>query len=189
MAVTYTENYNLGKQEDHNDKFDMGVITDNADKIDEALAGKVDKTTRIAGLDLTANITATELSEAVGLSDVESSLNNHVADTENPHSVTAEQVGLGNVDNTSDLNKPISTATQTALNSSTYATALESGILTAGEKTYAQYQSLSGKGFVGKTTLENVITGKGLRIWRGTQEAYNLLTEADKDNYDEFDIY
>jgi len=39
----------------------------------------------------------------------------HVADTDNPHEVTKTQVGLSNVDNTSDLNKPISTATQTAL--------------------------------------------------------------------------
>lgn len=43
-------------------------------------------------------------------------LNNHIADKNNPHEVTKAQVGLGNVDNTSDLNKPISTATQTALN-------------------------------------------------------------------------
>lgn len=43
-------------------------------------------------------------------------LDTHVSDTTNPHSVTASQVGLGNVDNTSDLNKPISTATQNALN-------------------------------------------------------------------------
>jgi hypothetical protein len=35
--------------------------------------------------------------------------------TNNPHSVTAAQVGLGNVDNTSDADKPVSTATQTAL--------------------------------------------------------------------------
>jgi len=35
--------------------------------------------------------------------------------TTNPHAVTKAQVGLGNVDNTSDLSKPISTATQTAL--------------------------------------------------------------------------
>lgn len=42
--------------------------------------------------------------------------NSHVANTSNPHSVTKAQVGLGNVDNTSDLAKPISTATQTALN-------------------------------------------------------------------------
>ncbi len=40
----------------------------------------------------------------------------HIANKANPHSVTKAQVGLGNVDNTSDLNKPISTATQTALN-------------------------------------------------------------------------
>lgn len=39
----------------------------------------------------------------------------HFSSTSNPHSVTKAQVGLGNCDNTSDLNKPISTATQTAL--------------------------------------------------------------------------
>lgn len=33
-----------------------------------------------------------------------------------PSSFDSNTVGLGNVDNTSDLNKPISTATQTALN-------------------------------------------------------------------------
>ena len=45
-----------------------------------------------------------------------SSYDNHLSDTNNPHSVTKSQVGLGNVDNTSDANKPISTATQNALN-------------------------------------------------------------------------
>lgn len=39
----------------------------------------------------------------------------HPDRTDNPHDTTKAQVGLGNVDNTSDLNKPISTATQTAL--------------------------------------------------------------------------
>ena len=39
----------------------------------------------------------------------------HINNKTNPHSVTKEQVGLGNVDNTSDINKPISTATQNAL--------------------------------------------------------------------------
>lgn len=39
----------------------------------------------------------------------------HTGNTSNPHGVTKAQVGLGNVDNTSDVNKPISTATQTAL--------------------------------------------------------------------------
>lgn len=39
-----------------------------------------------------------------------SDLTAHTANTSNPHSVTKAQVGLGNVDNTSDVNKPVSTA-------------------------------------------------------------------------------
>ena len=46
----------------------------------------------------------------------ETAINNHIANKNNPHEVTKSQIGLGNVDNTSDLSKPISTATQTALN-------------------------------------------------------------------------
>lgn len=43
-------------------------------------------------------------------------LHDHLVDYTNPHQVTKDQVGLGNVDNTSDEDKPISTATQEALN-------------------------------------------------------------------------
>ena len=43
-------------------------------------------------------------------------VDSHVTNKSNPHEVTKTQVGLGNVDNTSDLDKPISTATQAALN-------------------------------------------------------------------------
>jgi len=39
----------------------------------------------------------------------------HLDDLANPHQVTKAQVGLSNVDNTADLDKPISTATQAAL--------------------------------------------------------------------------
>lgn len=42
-------------------------------------------------------------------------IDSHIASTSNPHSVTKTQVGLSQVDNTSDANKPISTATQNAL--------------------------------------------------------------------------
>lgn len=49
------------------------------------------------------------------IDNVEGALNTHTSNTSNPHNVTKAQVGLGNVDNTSDLNKPISTATQSAL--------------------------------------------------------------------------
>lgn len=39
----------------------------------------------------------------------------HGTNVSNPHNVTATQVGLGNASNTSDANKPVSTAQQTAL--------------------------------------------------------------------------
>lgn len=43
-------------------------------------------------------------------------LEEHIANTQNPHAVTKSQVGLGNVDNTSDTDKPVSTAQQEAIN-------------------------------------------------------------------------
>lgn len=45
-------------------------------------------------------------------------LTTHIGNTNNPHQVTKAQIGLGNVDNTSDLDKPVSTATQNFVNSS-----------------------------------------------------------------------
>lgn len=53
---------------------------------------------------------------------VQTNLETHINNKSNPHKVTKYQVGLGNVDNTSDANKPISTATQNALNNKFSAT-------------------------------------------------------------------
>lgn len=50
------------------------------------------------------------------MDEVNIKVDTHNSNTSNPHSITKSQIGLGNVDNTSDLNKPISTATRTALN-------------------------------------------------------------------------
>ena len=46
---------------------------------------------------------------------LETKVNNHIANKSNPHTVTKTQVGLGNVNNTSDANKPVSTAQATAI--------------------------------------------------------------------------
>ena len=59
------------------------------------------------------NSTKAELKQ--NISDIEKDVTNHVADKNNPHEVNKLQVGLGNVDNTSDINKPVSTAQQAAL--------------------------------------------------------------------------
>lgn len=51
----------------------------------------------------------------LNVKEIKSIINNHTSDKNNPHTVTKRQVGLDQVDNTSDLNKPISTLTQQAL--------------------------------------------------------------------------
>jgi hypothetical protein len=63
--------------------------------------------------------------------------------TGNPHNVTKVDLGLSNVNNTSDLNKPISTAVQTALNNTQ---PLDAGLTTIA--------ALSGAGFVKATATD-----------------------------------
>ena len=48
------------------------------------------------------------------------SLSNHTTDELNPHKVNKSQIELGNVDNTSDINKPVSTAQQNAIDEALY---------------------------------------------------------------------
>ena len=49
------------------------------------------------------------------ISVVSNALYSHTDNYDNPHKVSKDQVGLGSVDNTSDADKPVSSATQTAL--------------------------------------------------------------------------
>lgn len=65
--------------------------------------------TKLDGLKDQAGITS-------DINAVQTNLETHINNKSNPHEVTKDQVGLSNVDNTSDANKPISTATQNALN-------------------------------------------------------------------------
>jgi len=57
----------------------------------------------------------------------------HESSSGNPHNVTKTQVGLSNVDNTSDVNKPVSTAQQIALDSKQ--NTLSEGTFANGDKT------------------------------------------------------
>ena len=66
--------------------------------------------TKLDGLKDQAGITS-------DINAVQTNLETHINNKSNPHEVTKAQVGLSEVDNTSDANKPISTATQNALNS------------------------------------------------------------------------
>lgn len=60
------------------------------------------------------------IDKAVGNTDthltaLETKVNQHIADKNNPHGVTKAQVGLGNADNTSDATKPVSTVQASAI--------------------------------------------------------------------------
>lgn len=71
--------------------------------------------TTLAGLGTASTHAASDFDAAGSVAAVNTSLASHTSNTSNPHSVTKTQVGLGNADNTSDVNKPVSTATATAL--------------------------------------------------------------------------
>lgn len=84
-------------------------------------------------------------------------IQSHISSTSNPHAVTKAQVGLANVDNTSDANKPISTATQTALDgkaasSHTHAISDTTGLQTALDGKAGTGHSHSGLAPAGGTT-------------------------------------
>lgn len=69
--------------------------------------------TLLDGIKTTHVSDITSLTEKI--TDVKQDINNHLINYNNPHKVTKAQIGLDKVDNTSDVEKPISLATQTAL--------------------------------------------------------------------------
>lgn len=81
--------------------------------------GNVDDTSDITKLTISEfnTLTTTDKKIVGSINELDLETSTHYSDYTNPHKVTKTQVGLSNVDNTSDLNKPISTTTQTALNS------------------------------------------------------------------------
>lgn len=78
-------------------------------------SGKVNKTDVQNETGTSTSNPISQNAATTAINAVKTDLNGHINNKENPHEVTKEQVGLGNVDNTSDANKPVSTAQQTAL--------------------------------------------------------------------------
>lgn len=71
-------------------------------KISKAHPYQLDPTLSVYGAGAEAEATGLAIKEAKDLAE------NHNANQENPHNVTKTQVGLGNVDNTADTEKPVS---------------------------------------------------------------------------------
>lgn len=81
----------------------------------EGLALKEGTFTPGTGLEMTAGRVLNVTFDTTAFA-TKTELTAHTGNTSNPHNVTKAQVGLGNVDNTSDANKPVSTAQQAAIN-------------------------------------------------------------------------
>ena len=149
------------------EKIDLSNFYTRAE-IDTLLASKADKTY------VDGKISETNTTLGGLITNVLNGLNAHTGNTANPHAVTKTQVGLGNVDNTSDANKPISTA-QAAVNTGvqTQIGALEQGALPK-----------IGGTMTGTLTAVSPTdgTGKVRNIFYGTTEPDNSLG-ADGDIY------
>lgn len=91
--------------------------TGEAGKIYVAMdTNKVYRWSGSAYVEISASLALGETSSTAYRGDRGKTAYDHSQATGNPHSTSKSDVGLGNVDNTSDANKPVSTATQTALN-------------------------------------------------------------------------
>lgn len=103
--ILLADNVNDGLYDQADDKL---ITINQASSFTAGVMSASDKT-KLDGLKAQAEIDTS-------ISNVQNNLNAHINNRINPHRVTKEQIGLDQVDNTSDANKPISNATQTALN-------------------------------------------------------------------------
>ncbi len=103
-------------------KTTAGIMTaadkTNLDNTVQGLANEI--TNRTDAINSLRTELKTYIDEAVGntgsdVTALETKVNQHIANKSNPHAVTKTQVGLGNADNTSDANKPVSTAQASAI--------------------------------------------------------------------------
>jgi chaperonin cofactor prefoldin len=127
------------------------TLSDSIAEVVSGLANSV-RTTVLDGLSTASNavISASDsVLSAFGklqaqVSAVLSSLNAHTADTANPHSVTKAQVGLGNAENTSDADKPVSTAQASAIGTAKSEAITDAGTYTDTEAAKRQLKDTLG---------------------------------------------
>ena len=106
--ILLADNVNDGLYDQYDQADDKLITINQASSFTAGVMSASDKT-KLDGLKAQAEIDTS-------ISNVQNNLNAHINNRTNPHRVTKEQIGLDQVDNTSDANKPISNATQTALN-------------------------------------------------------------------------
>lgn len=91
------------------------------------------------------------------LETLSNALTQHTSNKNNPHEVSKSQVGLGNVDNTSDENKPISNATRLALEG-------KQDVIDSSHK-------ISADNVDDSTTINKFVTNDDKQRWNSKQDA------------------
>ncbi len=117
------------------------------------------RSTVLTGLSLlTGGVITAADSVLVAFGKLQKQISDHLADMANPHGVTKAQVGLANVDNTSDVNKPVSTAQQIAIDAKV-ADAINDGVTTIAPSQNAVFDALAGKANSADSIVNALIFG------------------------------
>ncbi len=160
---------------------DINNQTDLVELVDDAVAAETNRAVQAESvlqnnIDAVAANLSTEITNRTNadtalqnqITTNKNTMDSHIADTSNPHNVTKAQVGLGNVNNTSDADKPISTATQVALD----------GKQNVSDANY-QMGNSSG-GWTTMTTQQQNALNSGATVTKINQIATNTQTIADE---------
>ena len=102
-------------------------------------------------------------------------LTEHEQDTSNPHNVTKAQVGLGNVDNTSDADKPVSTAQATAINN---AVSTHNVSETAHSNQFSQYRTSASQDTIDNQIKSDITNLQSTKADKATTLAGYGITDA-----------
>ena len=114
----------------------------------------------------------------------------HSQVTGNPHGTTKAQIGLGNVDNTSDANKPISTAMQTELDKKVNSSQVLTDVPANAKFTDTIYShpSTHPASMIVETSTKRFVTDSEKAIWNAkantsaaTTSSDGLMSKEDKD--------
>lgn len=179
--ILLADNVNDGLYDQADDKL---ITINQASSFTAGVMSASDKT-KLDGLKAQAEIDTS-------ISNVQNNLNAHINNRTNPHRVTKEQIGLDQVDNTSDANKPISNATQTALNgkfSATDGNALKQRVdnipeLVATNITVASDNDSVNISLDKTSIVDGTLSGTTININSATASKAGILVPTDKSKID-----
>jgi hypothetical protein len=159
--------------------------------IDDVLVSSRNELKLIQGSNITLSVSADGLtiaSSGAGADPTKLAILNNLSDLDNVATAKANlnlvkaDVGLGNVDNTTDLNKPISTATQTALNLKANSLGADDNYVTDAEKIVIGNTSGTNSGNETTSTLGATINGSASATPNDTDLVVSVESSVVKKN-------